>query len=425
MRFAHLLQASGVLIACVGLAGYWLTRSEGPTPLGAAQQELVGTDADDFHVSFLIAGRDVHYGRGEVEPVYDEAGEIVCWVSSGSRSALGSNTDTIIYASLKNSDLTLVMVPRDVLVDEGRRKVNEVYGSEGADGLRRAVATTLGLPVGYHVVVNLDIFQRLVDALGGVQVDVPYRMYHRDCAAGLTIDLQPGVQRLDGVRASHFVRYRNLLRGDIDRIDNVKTLAMALVARVKELHVASVTRLPELLRSYYDEVETDADLVYLATQVLPRLGSLTVSAAGTLPTRETAGGLVADAREVEVFLASVFGGKSRGFVDAPDAAVLITNRSGVDGLEAWYAANLVRLGVPAELVRTRTAPVDGSPSRVLTTAARWDDALYYASLLRLGRQQVERFQGAAAGTGIEVSLGGDAFVAPRLIEPAPQPEAER
>src|SRR5690606_39685104 len=93
------------------------------------------------------------------------------------------------------------------------------------------------------------------------------------------------------------VRYRNLLRGDIDRIDNVKTLAMALVARVKELHVASVTRLPELLRSYYDEVETDADLVYLATQVLPRLGSLTVSAAGTLPTRETAGGLVADARE--------------------------------------------------------------------------------------------------------------------------------
>ena len=77
MRFARLLQASGVLIACVGLAGYWLTRSEGPTPLGAAQQELVGTDTDDFHVSFLIAGRDVHYGRGEVEPVYDEAGEIV------------------------------------------------------------------------------------------------------------------------------------------------------------------------------------------------------------------------------------------------------------------------------------------------------------------------------------------------------------
>src|SRR5690606_39365333 len=126
---------------------------------------------------------------------------------------------------------------------------------------------------------------------------------------------------------------------------------------------------------------------YVAPRVLVRLGSWAVSAVVALPARRTGGGLVADAGEVEVFLASVFGGKARGFVDAPDAAVLITNRSGVDGLEAWYAANLVRLGVPAELVRTRTAPVDGSPSRVLTTAARWDDALYYASLLRLGRQQ--------------------------------------
>lgn len=91
-----------------------------------------------------------------------------------------------------------------------------------------------------------------------------------DCAAGLTTDLRPRVQRLDGVQAWHFVQYRNLLRGDIDRIDNVKTLAMALVARVRELHIASVSRLPELPQTYYEEVETNAGLLHLGRQQVER-----------------------------------------------------------------------------------------------------------------------------------------------------------
>jgi len=59
----------------------------------------------------------------------------------------------------------------------------------------------VGLPVDSYVIINLDLFENVVDALGGVEVNVPYRMLYSDRAAGLSIDLQPGPQVLDGAAA--------------------------------------------------------------------------------------------------------------------------------------------------------------------------------------------------------------------------------
>ena len=131
------------------------------------------------------------------------------------------------------------------------------------------------------MVVNIDIFKELVDALGGVEVDVPTPMYHRDQAAGLLIDLKPGLQHLNGEQASGFVRFRDTLRGDIDRIDNVKTLASALLGRLQELHVRAVGRIPALVDTYVEQVETNLSPA-LVSQLVPRLGQLKLRAA-TLP----------------------------------------------------------------------------------------------------------------------------------------------
>src|SRR5690606_23524271 len=126
-------------------------------------------------------------------------------------------------------------------------------------------------------IVSLDIFQNLVDALGGVTVDVPYRMFHRDNAGGLLIDFQPGPQHMDGVDASLFIRYRNTLRGDIDRIDNVKRLAYAMLQRLKEMNVRAVTLAPSLVDTFLSDVETNASPA-LVRQLAARIPNLRLSA---------------------------------------------------------------------------------------------------------------------------------------------------
>src|SRR5690625_2306117 len=293
VRTSRLLQLCGVLIALVGLAGFWAARlgffgiqTELRTVLNDGQRQLLGVGEDDFHVSFLLAGREIFYGAAQAVPVYDSSGRIVCWHSQGVRHVEGVNTDTVIYASLTNQAVTMVMLPRGLFFGSGTAKINGVYYREGPDALRSVVSEILGVPVDYHVIINLEIFQNLVDAVGGVELDVPTRMYHHDCSANLTIDLQPGYQLLDGVQASHFIRFRNSLRGDIDRVNNVNMVAYALLGMVHVVHVGSIIRLPDILEAVFVDVESNVSLGFILQELLPRVSGISISNAGTLSTRE-------------------------------------------------------------------------------------------------------------------------------------------
>ena len=392
--------------------GAWVTRATLGSDLGDAQRDLLGLQDGETALSFVVAGRDLFYGEGESTPIYDADGTITGWQFDGEVGARGVNTDTILYVNLIGSDLTLIAIPRDLFVGPGTRRINGALAREGPEGLMQRVEAAVGLPVDDYVIIDLTIFQSLVDALGGVEVNVPERMYYRDVAGGLTIDLQPGPQTLDGQAASEFLRYRQFIRGDIDRLDNVKRLAYAMLARVKELNVRTVGLLPDLLTTYLEQVETSVRPT-LAARLLPRIADLEIRSA-TLPTleveREGAMGLVADPVEVRAFLASTFGGTAPTFDAAPERTLLIRNRSGDATLGAWYRDRLVAMGAPEDRILVLDGSYDPSGTRVLATAASWSDADYYASLLGTGKQQVESL-GWRDGVRIDIELvlGGDAF----------------
>lgn len=409
---ARLLLLAGTLLALAGLAGYWLWPRTPAVRLNTVQQDLLGIRAEDFHVSAIIAGRDILYAYSSSTPVYSPSGQIICWKPNGTRSVQGVNTDTMIYASLRNDELTLISLPRDLFTGEGTRKLNAVIAA-GPEALRDEVADLLGLPVDHYLILNLDIFKNLVDDLGGVEVNVPQRMYYQDCVGGLDIDLHPGLQVLDGKQASDFIRFRALPRGDLDRIENIKLLAVAGIKRLQQLHLGAVTKLPALASTFIEDVETDikpSDLPAL----LARVGRIRIGTMGTLPTHDAVQGdtkgLVTDPAEVEWFLASVFGGTAREFAGAPEGAVVVTDRSGVDGAAGWYAARLAAAGVPGDAIIVRTAENDGGDTRVLTTLEGWEAAGWYADLLNLGLQQVNRL-GAIEGEvrDLELVLGQDAL----------------
>ena len=415
-RRAWLLQLLGLVVASVGLAGFWLSRDVPRAELTEFQRELLGIEVGTTVTSFVLAGRDRMYYPELSTPVYGAGGRIVGWDYAGPRDLDGNLTDTILYVSVVGDVVTLIAIPRDLYLDAWQTRINAMYFYQGAEGLRRTVEELIGLPVDYYAVINLDLFENVVDALGGVQVNVPHRMLYVDRAAGLRIDLQPGAQVLDGADAAGFVRFRETPRGDLDRIDNVKSLAFAMLQRVRELNVRAVTVLPGLLDVFFADVETNASPVLLR-ELLPRLARLELRVA-TLPTyeREGSSALFVDRREVESFLATTLGGTGRTWADAPDATVQVVDRSGREGTGAAYVARLVAMGVPEEWLLLTEASVDPAPSRLVVTTPHWSDADYYASMLGVGKQQVDLLPAVGGrAVGIQLVLGDDA----RLPHPGP------
>ncbi len=406
----------GVLVALLGLCGFWGSRDLQRTVLSTEERALVNPTGD-FQVSFVLAGRDYNYLEN-AGPMVTRGGEQVR--SYVTEPQLGLRTDTIIYVNVVGNRVYLVSIPRDIVLSVPRelgikpRRVGinqayefpQLYGAEGrADGLRRAVSDLLGVPIDFYAVVNIDIFERLVDDLGGVELVVPTRMDYEDQAGGLVIDLQPGLQRLTGEQAAGFVRYRHLLRGDIDRIDNVKTLAYAALARLQELNVRAVGTVPALFETFIDEVDTNFSPA-LVSQLLARDLSAVQLETVTLPTRDVSGSerfVTTVPGEVEAFLAGLFGGEARVVAAVPEQDILVSNRSGVPGLGRRVEAELVRLGVPAGRVRVVQEAQD-PVSRVLMTHAGLAAAPFYADLFGVGAQQVDRL----AVEDVEIILGQDA-----------------
>ncbi len=423
-RRARLVTLLGVLVAVVGLAGFWLTNDLDRKTLTAEQRGILGLEEDDFHVSFVVAGLDMNYIVTEAEPVYRQDGTIVDWNWQGFVSDQDTRTDTILYVAITGSDISMIALPRDTFLPDHYMKINAVYNSQGADALRSEVEAILGVPIDYYALVKLDIFKNLVDALGGVTVDVPYRMVYNDNAGGLHINFHPGPQRMDGEDASKFIRYRNLLRGDIDRIENVKRLAYAMLARVKELNVRAALTVPGLIDTFFSDVETNAS-IGLMRELATRLPDLKLTTTATLPIAEEerlpALGWVVNYDPVEVnrFMAQTFGGQAREFVDSPDTTLLITDRSGVPGVSDWYLDRLVKLGVPEESIMVRSLDeTDAAPTRLIATQASWADADYYASLLNVGKQQVDRMSPFRSREyQLELVLGTDAEARTARVPP--------
>lgn len=126
--------------------------------------------------------------------------------------------------------ITGVSIPRDTLCTvPGYReqKINAYHSIGGKDLAKRAVETLLDLPVDRVVVLDYEIFQEVVDMVGGVEVFVDKKLKYTDRRGGLFIDLKPGLQHMDGYNAMCYVRYRH---GDSDfaRQERQKNFLLAL-----------------------------------------------------------------------------------------------------------------------------------------------------------------------------------------------------
>ena len=171
---------------------------------------------------------------------------------------VSGNTDVMVTVQLKGGRTELTQVPRDTFIDSpkyGVMKANSLYSSGGPEMVKQTLSQLLSAKVDRYLLLNLNAVQRLADALGGVEVDVPKRLYYVDNSQGLYIDLYPGKQLLKGKELEGFLRFRHDELGDIGRMERQK-LVLAQVFR-KLASPAMATRLPELMRIAGSDIRTD------------------------------------------------------------------------------------------------------------------------------------------------------------------------
>jgi LCP family protein required for cell wall assembly len=157
-----------------------------------------------------------------------------------------------------NGVTKLTQVPRDTYIDSSRfgpLKANALYAFGGADAVKQELSKHLGRPVQHHILVNLSVIRRLGDALGGLEVNVPKRMYYNDNTQGLHIDLQPGPQVLRGRDIEGFLRFRHDELGDIGRLDRQRLLLKALFDQITKPE--NLVRMPSLLAAAGKDMKTD------------------------------------------------------------------------------------------------------------------------------------------------------------------------
>lgn len=169
-------------------------------------------------------------------------------------------TDTMLLVQLNPAQgaIEQLSLPRDTRVrlpGYGNAKLNSALPRLGPAGLAQEAQDLTGLAPRGYVLVSLQAARDLVDALGGIEVDVPKAMRYSDTAAKLNIDLKPGRQVLDGEQAEGFLRFRKDNLGDIGRVARQQLFLRALLARLRS--PAGILRLPAVLVALDRNTRTD------------------------------------------------------------------------------------------------------------------------------------------------------------------------
>lgn len=201
-----------------------------------------------------------------------------------------SRTDTVLLLSLDPAARSAAMlsIPRDLWVHipypepgfENRINTAHFYGEVdaypegGGPGLAmRTVEVNLGIPVRHYVRLNFDGFRRMVDLVGGVEIEVEREIldarYPTDDDRPMTIHIPSGRVNMDGETALRYVRTRATPGADLDRLQRQQQVVLALRERVLSLRM--LPRLPQLLAVMPEVVDTNLSPAQVLT--LARLAS--------------------------------------------------------------------------------------------------------------------------------------------------------
>ena len=239
------------------------------------EASAAGSFQDPIHI--LVLGLDRR-------PAYDAAGNVIPLPDDADS---GYNTDVFMVASIDplTKKTTLLSFPRDMWIDINYKdgtttqgRINTSYSdgvhmggsrAAGIEQVKRDLKADFGISITYSVVIDFKGVQGLVDALGGVTVDIPPELavdswfYSDDDIHGEWVSLPAGINQLDGYHAVAFGRHRSQ-DSDLERVKRQQLIVKA--ALQKTFSAGIITKNPlDLWDAYNSFVKTDVP----RTQMIP------------------------------------------------------------------------------------------------------------------------------------------------------------
>ena len=208
-------------------------------------------------------------------------------------------TDVIMIMNINNNNgsVTVMQIPRDTYVKSTdgvsiiTNKANELfvdhfnyYRNVQGEGENKAykhaletmadlLADSLCINIDFAAIMDLKGFKNIVNAIGGVEMDVPADMEYYDPVQDLTIRIPAGHQTLNGDMAEGFVRFRyGYVQGDLGRVNAQKQFVMAFFNKLKSsISITNVSTISNLAKEVFDNIETNLgidDIVYFGRSAL-------------------------------------------------------------------------------------------------------------------------------------------------------------
>jgi LCP family protein required for cell wall assembly len=232
-------------------------------------------------------------------------------------------SDTIMVASIDpvTKKAVLLSILRDTYVKipgYGDDRINSALALGGPELAMKTVSDLLGIPIQYYVYTDFKGFIALVDAIGGIEIEVEKNMKYSDSEDGheYDINLKKGLQHMDGKTALQYVRFRHDALSDFARTERQRKFIQAVAQKMQT--TSSLLKLPRILSSIDPYIETN-----LTTTDMLKLGSLAYEAKAEgivgeqippshLLVEKNVGGasvLTADKNKLKAYVQELFNGK--------------------------------------------------------------------------------------------------------------------
>lgn len=199
---------------------------------------------------------------------------VVLGVDARSGEGYLTRTDSVMVMGIRPAtlDVNLLSIPRDLFIDApnyGLQRINtiNVLGEQdepgnGAALVQAAIAGSFHIEADSYMRINFDGFTEIVDALGGIDVEVPSLLidyqYPTANYGTTTIRFEPGWEHMDGERALAYARTRHA-DDDYRRAERQQQI-MAAIARAM-LRPANWPRLPAAIGAFFKSVDTNMNLL--------------------------------------------------------------------------------------------------------------------------------------------------------------------
>ncbi len=343
-----------------------------------------------------------------------------------------ARSDTIMLAMFdpQAKHVALLSIPRDLWVTipgHGENRINTAffYGqayqvpSAGPTLAALTVEYNFGVPVDYWATIDFQGFESIVDALGGIDIEVPQEIYDPaypdDRGGTVAVHFPAGLQHMDGKRALQYARTRHA-DSDFGRARRQQQVVRSIMEKVLSPKV--VPQLPRLATRLSQAVQTNADpqMALALAGLAPTLEGITLDArvvdenlAANYVTATGAYVLLPDWASIHALVAEMFAARLPQTAPLAGVTLEVQNGTGLPGLAQQTAAFLQGQG--ATIVAA--ADLAGEPlerSQLLVHAERPEALQYLLSLYGLHREMVSAAAPSPSGAELTLLLGWDVIV---------------